>query len=246
MPVMTTDLKQAAPSHGYYRRAATFHTPSITPGTVLPPRDLFAGRDELLAAYDEFAALSAAMRHHNLEQGRHLREAKDAEQAYHRAKRDAMAKGEDPAKVKNAAAEHAAQAAEHEGYAATAKRGAAEVGHRLGQMIHEAAPDLFAPAEADLEKAAEKMRDALAIVEQAWATYAQAWQTRTLVSASHFLGGSLPGWKDAPRLPEPVATALATLTDQAGNLDKLKSDEANLTAWREQQARAAAASIGLD
>lgn len=233
-----TNFKQAPISQGYYQRAAKFHTPNVRPGTTLPPREMFAGRDELLAAYDEFTALSGAMRRHNTEQGRALREAKDAEQAYYRAQRDAMAKGQDPSKVTNKAAELTAQAEEHERHAATAKRAAAEVGYRLGQMIHEAAADLFAPAEAELEKAAEQMRDALAIVGQAWERYAQAWQARMVASSAHYLGGMLPGWKDAPALPAPVAAALSTLTDQAGNLDKLKSDEANVTAWREQEAKA--------
>lgn len=228
----TTGINQAPHMH-YMQRGARHRTPYVQPGQPLLPREIFEGRTELLEQYDRMVSLTEAMKHHQAEQARLGAEATAAEQAYHRNVREAMATGQDATKVENQQPRLQAEAKAHGQFHDEAKKGAVACGHALGELIAEAAPTLFADSEATMATSAAEVTKAVAHLRKTWAVWSSAWSVRVVLGSAHLLGGQLGGYRGNAPLPEEVAAALATLEDHLKSLDRLKSDEANIAAFRQ-------------
>jgi hypothetical protein len=232
-----------APTTHYLHRSSTLNTPHVLPGTVLPPRDTFAGHPEILTAYDRFEALSAAMKTNKAKAAKARADAAAAKQQHARDLRDAIAAGTDTSKVRNRADELNATADTLDDLAAEAKRGAIETGHDLAGLIHDAAPELFGACEDTMTSTAEDVRAAVTHLRTVWADWSAAWHVRFILSRSAFAGGTLTTYQSSAPLPPEVSAALDVLEDHLASLDRLKADEAIVTAWRKEQDAAQARNL---
>lgn len=229
----------------YLRRDGRFKAPQVQPGTVLPPRDLFKGHPDLLAAYDAFVHLSEAWVDLKATGDRARAEAPQAGKTYRAELATALAAGKPGASITNREPELLATADAHDTLAADAKAAAVAQGHVLGKLISTTAPDLFAACEARMDDAALEVRGAVEGLRKAWSGWSSAWHLRTVLSGAHLYGGALAGYRATTPLPAEVTAALDTLTDHLHNLDRLRADEVAVAEWREKEARAEAANNSL-
>lgn len=229
--MQTTGLARAPQMH-YMKRDQNHRRPTVTPRQPLPPREIFTGQTDLLAKYDRMAALNDAMAEHQTAEMRLQAEATAAEQDYHRNVREAMATGQDPAKVTNKADNLRAQAKGHVDFGTQAKTAATALGFELGELIAAAAPALFEQSETTMTKAATDVIKAVAHLRATWSTWGLAWNVRCILGSAHYAGGQIGGYRPHQPLPPEVDAALKVIEDHLQSLDRLKSDEANVTEFR--------------
>jgi hypothetical protein len=237
---MDDQITQARRMH-YLSRGHTFRTPHLSRNTPLPPRDLFTDEPDVLELYDRFTNLGAAVKKHETDARTKRAAAATAQAAYKAAVSEAMATGKDTAKVTNDAPRLTAEAEHHDALAREAITEQDRISHPLAAVIAEAAPRLLQPSEDAMREAARTVEAAISGLHQAWSDWASAWHLRRLLGSAALSGGGIHPYRSNAPMPTDVAAALATLTDQLDNLDRLKSDEANVKAWREQEAAAHAA-----
>lgn len=230
--MQTTGLTRA-PHMFYMQRAQQHHRPAVAPRQPLPPREIFAGQADLLTKYDRMVSLNDAIVEHQQAEMRLLAEATAADQAYATNVREAMATGQDPAKVTNKADNLRAQAKGHVDFGSQAKTAATALGAELGALIADAAPALFEQSEATMTTAAADVTKAVAHLRATWATWGLAWNVRRILGSAHYAGGQIGGYRPHQPMPPEVEAALKVVEDHLESLARLKSDEANVTAWRE-------------
>ena len=235
-----TKLKHSTQTSLYPSLGVRFTQAYVNPHSAPLPREIFAGHVDILAAHDDFVALCRAFREHSATEARLRVEAKEAEQGYATATREALIAGKDPSKVVDRTPALLAEADRHAELYRQAKSAAEQAGARLGAAIAEAAPDLTGPAEATMAEAAEKVEAAVAALEAVWSTWAAAWEVRHALSQA-WVTGSIPTFAGGGKLPAPVAAALSGLSDHVRQLDRLRADEEAIRAWRDEQAAAEAA-----
>jgi hypothetical protein len=232
---MTTGIQQRTPMNGHYQRKHKSPHPTVVgPRTTLPTAEILTGAPaELLADLETWHELAAAER----QQARLAAEANAAAEAAtadYRAKvRNAMSKGADPTKIKDRTEEHKARAVAHIGFHNDARNEREKLGHRLGLMLEDAAPDLYPIVEDRIDQSAATVRGSLASVREAWASYSEAFELRRWLSHIELDGNTVGAYHGASSLPRDVVTALATLEHAIAELDRLKADEAEVRAFRE-------------
>lgn len=229
-------VKQAAPLNGHHQRrqparGGTYLAPNGNP----PTADVLAAAGapaDLVADLDTWHQLKTR----EAEQAREASKANaDAERAtleYRVKVRQALEKGTDPAKVKDHTEEHKARAAAHVGFARDAKSARERLGRSLGPRLEETAPTLFGNVEDKLAETADVLTGAMAGLRAAWTEHALTFEVRSWLSHVALDGGSVPAFHAARRLPDGVAEALSTLEHAITELDRLKSDEEQVLAYR--------------
>ena len=192
----------------------------------------------MLASYDKQATLLDAMQHHSSEIRRLRRASHEAAETYRLEVREALSTGKDTSKIQNLAPDLAVHAKEHESLLRRAQGAAEAHGQQLGKDIQAAAPLAFEGVEKRLASADTKVRRALAALEEAMGEWSSEYQTRLILSAIHLFGGPLRDHEPEHAMPKEINTALALITDQLANVDRMKADEAQLTEERAKNARA--------
>lgn len=220
----------------FLSRATRVAEPQMSLATNLLPRATFKDDPETLALYDQYTNLREAETTHNREAGKENIAAEAARTAYLRNVRGALANGEDPGKTKDQSAKHADLAESHLALARQARLGLEKTARELAHRIAKTAPELLAPSEERLNTAADNMRNAIAALETAWAGYSRAWSERTILGNAALFGGSIGNYDNSGTFPAPVRAALDTLTDQLHNLERLHTDEAEIRAFRKDNA----------
>lgn len=234
---MTTATQNRTPMHGFYRRADGIRPAVIRPQCSLPPREVFEGHAEALAAHDVMTELNERIGHHEREARRSADAAVTAAADYRAKVRAALEIGGDVAKIKDDTARHEAESAAHLGFAREATAQATRHGMTvLGPLVAKVAPEMFPAAEAHMDLAAEKVRAALDTLTETWGEWATAWGVRQHLSWAHYRGGTLTPFDNMPAVPAEITTALAAIDTALASLDRLKADEQELTAWRDHEA----------
>lgn len=210
------------------------------PNATLPPRDLFTGNGELLAAYDTFVRLQEARRENDRAAIEKRGLAGRAAIAYKTAVAEAMRQGTDPAKVKNAEPQLMAEVAAHETFAADALLELNTAGHTLGTLMQIHGADYFEAAEQQMLEAVKGIEAHVEALREAWTTWGASWGLRFHLSQVVNRGGRNQHYQ-AASIPPDVAAALSTVADTLHDLDNLKAEEALLKDWRDDQAKARAA-----
>lgn len=220
------------PKLHFLSRGQRYMEPSLSPQTTLLPRRVFEGDAELLAIHDRFVSFrEAAVEQSNLA-GQARIAADAAEQAYADARREALGTGGDLDAIENEAPALREDVVKHQENAKAAQQGILGVARELAHAFTEAAPDLLAPSEQRLETAAAVIENAVDSLEAAALDYELAWRERRILGKSAIYGGPVGNFDSGRNLPSEIAGAIQTLRAHLGGLDKLRSDEAILTAER--------------
>jgi len=222
----------------HFDRGAKNHPLALRANGTLPPRDLFASHPDALAEYDTLVTLREAVTMHRREARTKRDAAERARAEYRTAVSDALKSGTDPSKLKSKADQYDAEADAHEGFSRTAESKAERQGQIAGDAIKGIAAECFTAAEHDMAVASEKVTAALESLTAALEQQATAWAARRWLSTAHHLGG-INAWHGGT-IATPVREALANITATADDLTILKTDEAELTRWRQQNEAAAA------
>lgn len=213
-------------------------SPSVSASTNLFPRDILAGHADALAAYDDYINAIAA-RQNNYREARKLREEAAASVATYKVKvREALTSGKPTDKLKENSAELIAKAEAHEALAREADNHLINLGNTLGQQVAAVAPELFPPAEHQMEAAAERVRADIVSLRESWGQWSGAWQVRRIIGDLHYYGGRLNNYDPNVTLPTEVAHAIHVIDEHLHHLDTLRQDERDLEAWRAQEAKA--------
>lgn len=126
------------------------------------------------------------------------------------------------------------------GAAADAARGAqVRAGVTLGPLLEQHAPGMYAPVEDELGNADAEVRESLTALAASWCRWSGVFAMRRWLSHVATQGGPVPAFHGGEALSAEVAQALGVLTDHLAQLDRLKSDERELAAWRDTQRAAA-------
>lgn len=92
--------------------------------------------------------------------------------------------------------------------------------------------------EKNIDAADAKVRRALTALKKSLEEWGSAWQTRKILSTIHLFGGPLIDHEPENATPKEIHTALALITDQLRNVDRIKDDEAQLLSERAKNDRA--------
>lgn len=233
-------MKQAKPMKYYSRTDRQSDYVDVKPGVALMPREIFAGHDELLAAYDEMVTLNEAVRTHQRESGKKRAEADQASLKYKADVKAALSAGKDPSKIKNTEPQLRAEAEAHARFAAESEAEQRDAGRQLGELVQAHGAGCFDALEAKMQQASDDITAAVAALRIAWQTWGEAWGVRQHISRIVHQGGGGQHFV-GPTIPAGVATALGTVTETLDELKQLKADEQELTRWRRQEAEAQAA-----
>jgi hypothetical protein len=222
----------------FLSRDGRYRQPSIRTGAPLPPRALFKGNKDLLAAYDSYVKLADARNSH-MEKATEARVAIPAAvDKYRQAVTVAIAAGEETGTVANPETELIAKAQAHDNLALEAECAATQQGYTLAALISDAAPGLFDAVEQDMEQAATKIRSALASMDAAWLEWSTAWLSRQTLGRSHLYGGELNDFAPVVEPPREVTAARDALSKHLAVLDTLKAEEREVLAFRDEAAHA--------
>ena len=228
----------------FLKRDRGYKTPAITPGTALPPRETFKGHPDVLAAYDAYAHQITAWQDHRDAANRARAEAPAAVVTYRAELRTALAAGKPAENVTNREPVLLATAQAQDSLAEDARAAANAQGHVLARLISDVAPEVYPPAEAQIEAAALEVRAAIEGLRRAWSGWSAAWHLRGVLTTAHLYGGTLGGYRDSAPLPPDVTDALATLTAHLSDLETLRAEEGAVADWREREANAQATNTG--
>ena len=105
-----------------------------------------------------------------------------------------------------------------------------KLGHALGPQLQAIAADLFTNAEAEIEKSAAVLTEALAGIRATWADYSGAFSSgwlchsRSTVAANAYHGATNP--------PAKVTDAIDALDHEVTAIDRLRSDETQVADYR--------------
>lgn len=231
--MQTTDTQSRWPMHGYFRRTArSTHPALVSPRVTLPPMEAFTDAPaELILALTEWHKYAAQAVEHARKQ-RHALDAVDrATQDYRAAMKEAVTTGTDPSKVRDKTAQHKAEADAHAAAADAARNAQVRAGVTLGPLLEQHAPALYTPSEDELAKADAEVRETLATLTDSWRRWSTAFALRRWLSHVG-TDGKVTNYHGPDSLPAEVAQALGTLTDHLAQLDRLKSDENEVQAFR--------------
>jgi hypothetical protein len=236
-------VQQRRPLNGFHQRKARNPQPShVTPNTRIPTTDeLPEASADLAEALDRWHTLAESERAQAREAAAANAAAEQASTEYRTKVRETLAKGGDPTKVKDQSDRHKAVAKAHIEFHNDARNEREKLGWTLGPMLEAEAPALFGPIEERIEKSASAVRGSLAGVRDTWAEFSRDLEMRRWLSHVHLNGGTVGVYHGAAPLPPQVAEALAVLEDHIGALDALKADEREVQAYRDANARDAAA-----
>jgi hypothetical protein len=221
----------------FLSRATRRTEPSVSPAVNLLPRDTFADDPETLELYDQFTNLRQAIADNDRIAGRSKIAAEEARVAFSRGIREAIEAGKDPSEVKNDSDRLEAIAQAHSAISDQARSGLMRLSKPLAERIAAVAPEVIPASEKRLETAANSMRRALGVLSNAWGDYSAAWSERRILGNSMLNGGALGNYDGTGSFPENVRDALQVLSDHLADLDRLKSDETEIVAWRAKNAQ---------
>lgn len=230
-------ITQAKPLNGFYRRnQRSNNRTEVRRNTNLPPLEAFDGAPaELLAMLTEWTTLAEQERKH----AREARIATDAvgagEVAHRQAVREALAAGQDAAKVKPSTAveKHRKAAEEHQGHAQAAAQARERLGFDLGPAIESAIPALMPTVETSIDESRDRLEKVLDRVADEFRLWNRAFDLRLWFSRTAINGGSVPNFDPASPLPAEVGAALGVLRNYSNSLDRLRSDEAEVLGFRQ-------------
>ncbi|PKQ25047.1 MAG: hypothetical protein CVT64_11945 [Actinobacteria bacterium HGW-Actinobacteria-4] len=221
----------------YLSRGGRHRLPSIRVGAPLPPRSLFKGNKELLAAYDAYVKLDEARRSH-MDKATAARTAiPAASDEYRQTIAKAIAAGEETGSVIDPERELLATAQAHDKLALDAEHAATQQGYTLAALICEAAPGVFEALEQEMEQAAVKIRTAVASIDGTWHEWSAAWRLRTLLGRAHLYGGELSDFMPDAGVPAEVVAARGAIQKQLGVLDAFKAEEQEVAAFRAEHVK---------
>jgi hypothetical protein len=233
---MKTNVQQRKPLNGFHqRKPKNVHRTHVTPNGHLPDADALkaiGAPDDLVARVQTWRGLKDAERDHARQAAAGHLAAETATADYRRKVRETIATGGDPDKVKDTTEKHKAVAKAHAQFSADARAERERLGYDLGVALEAGAPDLFTAAEAEIDKAGAVLTEALAGIRATWADYSAAFELRRWLSAVALNGGRVGAYHGASVPPAAVSDAIDALDDALGDVDRLKSDEAEVLAFR--------------
>lgn len=220
-----TETTTQAPTMHYYRRGENHH--DLTVNGAPDPR-LFASDPETVAAVELMAKLVADRTANEAEAARLARAVIDDEQQHFRDVRAALADGRDVSKMTNPRPELERQLEDAQQRGRDLKRAIAAQGGITGYAIQGTAADVLDEAEARMAAVEPKIAELLAKLEPLLEQWQTARDDRFYLSRVALFGGN---HRAVVRGPEDLG--LAMIRDAIANdLARLKSDEANVRAFR--------------
>jgi hypothetical protein len=235
---------QAAPLHGYAtRRPAPAHPAVVSIRATLPPAEALTGAPEAVAeAISHWHDLGARMHDHELKALAADQAATAATASYRQRVKEAIAAGDDPARLRDETGKHEAIARAHRDFARTARGQLERHGYVLGGLLAEHAETIAGNVDPQLDAAADEVRDAIALLQAKASNWASLLGVRTWLSQIALGVESVPSFHaDGRRGTKAVTEALAGVSDLLHESSKLRSDEATVRDWRAQQASIQAA-----
>jgi hypothetical protein len=232
-------VKQARPLNGFHRRARRSNNRAVVnPNTALPPLEEFASvSPELQAALAEWHTL-AAQAFTFAREAKITELAADQSDTQHRdALRAALAAGHDPSSVgPSRGPELREQAAAHRRNHDAATIARTRLGFDLGPLLETEAPNLAPDVNARINAHSAKIRTQLGKVRTEYSAWGRVFALRLWLSNTAITGGSVPNFDAQHGLPKAVSNALDVLTSHLDSLERLESDEAEVTKFRAESA----------
>lgn len=231
---MNTNVKQRQPLNGFHQRKSKGNERTHVPANRRIPTsaEVPEASKELAAALDTWHTLIQSEREQARLAAAANAKANEATADYRAKVHAALAKGNDPSKVKDETEQHKATAKAHIQFHNDAHSEREKLGHQLGLMLEAEAPSLYAPIEKRIEKSATALRGSLASVRDTWAEFSSDLEMRRWLSHVELDGGAVGAYHGASPLPREVADALAVIETHINSLDRLKSDEDQVRAFR--------------
>lgn len=230
-------INQAKKLNGFHtRRRKSAERTYVPVNGHLPPGEVLRAigtPEDIVAQVQSFHDLAVKEREYARKAAAARAAAENAAAAYQREVRETIAADGDPSAVKDLTPKHKATAAAHAQFSADARAQRERLGHALGPQLEAIAPTLFDAAEAEAEKSAAVLREALAGIRATWAAYSAAFQLRVWLSRIALDGGQTAAYHGSTGLPQAVAESLDALEHQATEVDRLKADEQQVAEYRE-------------
>lgn len=231
--MQTSDVQQRTPMSGFYRRTSRSNHPAVVgPRITLPPMEAFTDAPaELVLALTAWHDYAGKAIEHARKQRHALDAAERATVEFRAAMKEAVTKGTDPSKLRDKTPQHQAEAEAHAAAADAARSAQVRAGVTLGPLLEQQAPALYAHSEAEIAQADAEVRESLTLLTDSWRRWSTAFALRRWLSHVG-TDGNVTNYHGPDSLPAEVAQALATLTDHLAQLDRLKSDETEVQAFR--------------